>query len=160
MCCDGTLFGSVSIVLGDRLGPLHEAGAVPLAASEGTLISQPCAAHSGTYCTVYASRPEICRTYRCALLKSVDNHEVSHDDAVEVIRRATTLRDRVQAGLAVALGQHPKQPFSNAYSLLSQKFANEGDPVAAARIHADLLFDIVSLRTLLDNQFEIPGSES
>lgn len=95
-CCDGSLFGHVPI--GDdeaeRLpAPLV---AVPREGKKTRLaFVQPCAAFVAT-CTVYGERPKICRTYRCELLKAVEDGEQTYETAHAIVARVHERRRSIE----------------------------------------------------------------
>ena len=55
--------------------------------------TQPCAAFDGC-CSVYASRPDMCREFKCALLMKVEQGDVSVESARSVIDETIRARDR------------------------------------------------------------------
>jgi uncharacterized protein len=92
LCCDGSLFADV------ELASTHEASALEVTGLEiedadgedGSLLLQPCRALTGTCCSIYAHRPDCCRTFECRLLQEVKRGAVSVEKAKEKI--AETLK--------------------------------------------------------------------
>lgn len=96
LCCDGTLFDRAPLEPAE-VEPLR-AHRLPIAlrASDGAPgLRQPCAALSGTCCTIYADRPASCRRYECLLFRALADDEV---DVVEAIAVVDDARARLAAG--------------------------------------------------------------
>jgi hypothetical protein len=104
LCCDGALFTRVPLTPDDA--PPPQAGAITTEAG-ARYLPQPCAALSGTCCTVYASRPLVCRRYECLLLSALRHGEVTEAGALEVVRKARALEAgaRRDAYLRVSFGR-------------------------------------------------------
>ena len=96
LCCDGTLHGTARVRKNDEAAVA--AVGLEVATLKGKRVfHQPCPHFSAGQCGVYADRPMICRTYRCALLESVDEGRVSRADALQRIATAKRLVSIVRA---------------------------------------------------------------
>ena len=102
LCCDGSLFADVELSGTDETSRLEVLGLEIEDAAEDHhgLLLQPCRALKGTRCSVYAHRPECCRTFECHLLQEVRRGAVTADqakqkivDALQRIARITLLVD-------------------------------------------------------------------
>jgi Fe-S-cluster containining protein len=91
LCCDGTLFGDVTLDGGDPRPPLEAAGIVLQEREGATSFTQPCAAFRDRCCQVYPDRPMNCRHYRCVLLKQCESGEVSWEEGHQKVARALAL---------------------------------------------------------------------
>ncbi|CAB4943174.1 MAG: hypothetical protein F2842_05015 [Actinobacteria bacterium] len=100
LCCDGTMFHATDLAPTDDRAALESLGTVFVADIHSTRFEQPCPAQVGGCCTVYPTRPMMCRDYNCALLLKVEEGAIGEADARVIVDSATTLRDRVHAGLA------------------------------------------------------------
>jgi uncharacterized protein len=101
LCCDGTLFADVE--LSGRAEPrrLELLGLeIDEADDGGALLVQPCAALRGTRCSVYAHRPECCRTFECRLLMRARRGEVGVDAALSRIAETRALVRKARRLLA------------------------------------------------------------
>jgi hypothetical protein len=58
---------------------------------EKRFFSQPCPRFSCGVCSIYSDRPQVCRRYRCALLKSLDAGGINEANARERIATAMEL---------------------------------------------------------------------
>jgi hypothetical protein len=70
----------------------------------GGLLVQPCGALQGKRCSIYAHRPECCRTFECRLLQDVRRGAVAMPQAGELIAEVLKRVGRVRE-LAAELGQ-------------------------------------------------------
>ncbi|MBN1206224.1 MAG: YkgJ family cysteine cluster protein [Myxococcaceae bacterium] len=94
LCCDGNLFSSLPLRRSE-VAPLERLALPVVERSDGTpALEQRCAALEGRCCTVYAERPEACRSYRCLLLMALSEGEVSLEEALAVVDEAHA---RIQA---------------------------------------------------------------
>lgn len=86
LCCDGTLFADVELVGQAEATRLEIMGMEVENENRNIgLLSQPCAALSGTRCGIYAHRPKCCRAFRCDLLQSAERGSVTVERAMEQI---------------------------------------------------------------------------
>lgn len=96
MCCNGVLFFSVRLQEGDSARQLAALGLKIKRRADGRHLLQPCAAHTGSGCAVYAHRPARCRLFVCRQLLGVEAGEIAEDDAREKISTARRLTVRVR----------------------------------------------------------------
>jgi hypothetical protein len=102
LCCDGNLFSSVPLRRSE-VEPLQRLSLPVVNRADGTPgLQQRCAALEGRCCTVYAERPETCRTYRCHLLTAAAEGEVSLEEALAVVDEAHARIRAVEAALPPA----------------------------------------------------------
>lgn len=92
MCCDGTLFHGMRLQTGDVPRRLAALG---LKAKRG-LLAQPCPAHQGACCTIYADRPVRCQEFSCRQLLAVHAGTRTEPEALATIAEARILRDRAR----------------------------------------------------------------
>ena len=104
LCCDGSLFHDVELADADEADGLEALG---LEIEDGDddgkdaeFLIQPCRALKGTRCSVYAHRPECCRTFECGLLRDAKAGDISVEAALEVVAEARRRIDGVQRGRA------------------------------------------------------------
>ena len=101
LCCDGSLFADV------ELSGRAEATGLEILGLEtddddadGGLLLLPCGALQGRRCSIYAHRPQCCRTFECRLLQDVRRGTVSVERAREHITEALSRIGRVRALMA------------------------------------------------------------
>jgi Fe-S-cluster containining protein len=142
ICCDGTLFSSVSLdapglitARAHRLPVLETASACKL--------ELPCPALRGVLCGIYEERPEQCADYACEVLINVDDGALSFDDARAIIESTRTLRARV----AEAVGNTPW------WAAHRSAIEAERTNPTWARENADLVADLRELEELVRTHF-------
>ncbi len=101
LCCDGCLFADVELASCDEALTLEVMG-LEIEDDEGDvggLLLQPCRALKGKRCSIYAHRPDCCRTFECRLLQQVRRGVVGLDQAqakiAEALDRIKSVRDLV-----------------------------------------------------------------
>jgi hypothetical protein len=144
MCCDGTLFSTVSLTRDEvawasrrRLPLVHHAAAVSF--------RQPCAvlepaAGAARVCGDYAHRPGTCREFECRVLARYRGGELSHDQAVDVATRGRQL--------VVAIERRCGRDANAVFAELARSASTGSAPA-----DPELLLDIAVLRTFLDKHF-------
>ena len=142
ICCDGTLFSSVSLEAAclvtarvHRLPVLETASACKF--------ELPCPALRGVLCGIYEERPEQCADFACELLIRVDEGGLSFDDARDIIEATRAVRSRVTAAVGSA-------PWWSAHR--SALEAERTDPTWASD-NAELLADLKALEELVRVHF-------
>jgi len=102
LCCDGSLFADVELASHDEASTLEVMGLEVEEADEddGGLLMQPCGALKGKRCSLYAHRPDCCRTFECRLLQEVKRGAVSGDRAQAKISAVLRRIERVQQLIA------------------------------------------------------------
>ena len=88
LCCDGSLFADVELASRAEATGLEILGLEIDDDSEAGLLQLPCAALAGTRCTIYAHRPQTCRTFECRLLLDVRRGSVGMERARRHIAEA------------------------------------------------------------------------
>jgi Fe-S-cluster containining protein len=154
LCCDGSFFGHVEVT--HEEAPALRRHALPLfEQGPGVAFAQPCAAHRGDHCGVYADRPRPCVDYRCTLLRRVDDGEVSRADALARIAKARSLI----AGLYTLAGPTPAERAAprNLWAAVEARIASGGalaETLAWRRTHQILLLELATVTTFLRKHFQ------
>lgn len=152
LCCDGTLFECVPLEAGDDPAALRTAGLTVVTGPSESVLQQPCAAHQGTACGVYAERPLGCRRFACRLIDRVSAGEESVDDAVRLIGRATALRARLREALVTAMPNMETYPLAAVERLIPPIETLAGDPRQMQR-WATVLLSMAALDEILESTF-------
>lgn len=153
LCCDGAIFEWARVFPEDDLAQLEADGFILLTTAARSGFALPCHHQQGRICGVYQRwRPQVCHTFRCALLRRVEAGEVAWAEALTRIERAVALVERIQAQL-------PTQDNSERKSL-KQRMADwqTAQTVAGVDVHrtfAPLLLDFVSLQRMLEQHFRV-----
>lgn len=95
LCCDGTLHSYTRVKEKDEAAVAAACLEVVEVDGQRTF-RQPCPHFSNGRCGIYAQRPPVCRTYRCALLERVDDGRMSAPEAREKIAKAKMLAGLVK----------------------------------------------------------------
>ena len=158
LCCSGLLFSRASVhaeeieglaAVGIRVQRYHEKGdAFPL----------PCVAHRNGCCSVYESRPEVCRKYRCELLKDVDAGRTSLAKAHEVVATTKGLIGAIEKHLPIPAPT--ENPSSRLVALVQrlQVGARNGTEPPALALDVALLTDMIARYFLPRGR--VPAGES
>ena len=109
LCCDGSLFADVELTGRAEATNLEVMGLeIDDDDAGGALLLQPCGALKGTRCSIYAHRPQCCRTFECRLLQDVRRGVVGVEQAGETIAEALKQIGRVKE-LMAQLGQRDRR---------------------------------------------------
>ena len=153
LCCDGTMYSHVSLQKDDDHNQLAILELRPGQEQEETCFDQPCAAHKGNCCGIYDLRPAICREYRCALLRQIDEGKISAEGGRLLIQDTIALRNRVRPQVLefVEPGAHASLPrlFGQMTRKLEELSAEE-----RKLVNPKMLLDVGTLRVLLAKRFE------
>lgn len=158
LCCDGSLFADVELT-----GPAEATGLEILGLeidddADGGLLSLPCAALKGTRCSIYAHRPQCCRTFECALLQDVRQGAVSVDRARELIAEAFARIGRVRELLAQLGHRNRRLPLKESCAETIAR-ARKADPEVNRKC-AELEGAMVAVEELLQETFFGAGASS
>ncbi len=96
MCCNGVLFHGMAVQPEDSLRALAAKGLRAKRRDGELQFQQPCPAHDGNCCRIYAERPQRCRVFACRQLEGVFNGEILESAAMEKILEAKRRSDRVR----------------------------------------------------------------
>ena len=144
LCCDGTLFGWVELRSEDDARTAKESGLNVVPYRGRDVLTQPCLAHKNCACTVYANRPEICRAFRCKLLKKLEQGDISEEAAQKIVESTVTAKNET---LALANGLSANVPA--VWPLIAKLLENPNGRAA----HVPLLFNFVILQNNLNRFF-------
>src|SRR3954468_24728555 len=97
LCCDGSLFADPELAARETTA-LDILGLEIEDADHGepAVLLQPCAAFKRKRCSIYAHRPNCCRTFECRLLKQAESGAISVERAKEKIANALKEIGRVK----------------------------------------------------------------
>ena len=127
LCCDGTLFGRVELLLADDVDGLKTQG-LRIVAGSKPRFTQPCPALSeDCTCRIYAQRPQQCRAFDCALLLRVRSGELGVESAERLIRRTRKQAARVRQLLEALGDRSDRLPLSQRFSRLRRRLEAEAE---------------------------------
>lgn len=109
LCCNGTLFETISI-LPDERTPLEVLGTPVDITAIGSIreMPLPCAALVGACCSIYGSRPSTCGRYKCGVLH---DYEAGADinDCLTVIDRVRFYARALEIEIGIPAGTYSRQ---------------------------------------------------
>ena len=82
LCCDGSLIGFVQVE-NEEVSSLSKLMEIEDSKDCGVFL-QPCSNYCDG-CSIYANRPKQCASFKCGLLKSLEQKEIDFDVAIESI---------------------------------------------------------------------------
>lgn len=111
LCCDGSLFGYVTVSLSEMEALVARDVAVGSRPDgDGYRLSQRCPALEGTLCRAYEVRPSGCRAYECQLYAAHRDREVSTEEALRTVEEAKALLQQLSEALPSSpLSRNPVQ---------------------------------------------------
>lgn len=149
-CCNGVLFDRAKVAPGEEARV--EAGGGEIFEEDGqAFFRQPCAHSSCGRCTIYDDRFQICRSYECALLRSVRAGKMDLSSAQATVARARYL-------LGAVIRRSPAARTAGGRAEMRAKLASNlmvADAAERTRVSRRLL-DIVALDSFLERWFREP----
>lgn len=146
LCCDGTMYSHVRLTAGDRVtADSHQIRRTIV--EDKPAVREPCPALAGTACTIYSERFAICRSYRCATLKALDESAIDRAEAVRRIAAAKEAANRV----------HGAMPEGQTLHTARQEWADEPERQRATAEGARLHLLMTALEMLLGRYFREEG---
>ena len=95
LCCDGTLFPHANLLPGEKGHLPEKIEQNYFRIKDKECFRLPCKYFDGK-CTIYTDeRANVCRTYRCQLLKDLADNKVTDQDAQEIVRQAVQTRSEL-----------------------------------------------------------------
>jgi uncharacterized protein len=158
LCCDGTIFRHVGFENGEAVQSSVFAGCgieiLKDAASGERYFEQPCSAHDGRYCTIYADRPLVCRNFECKLLKACAEGKIEVAAALDVIKTAKERKARLVEHVA-QLG-FPFKPRDIVYDLFRQvlDLAKKSGDDGLKKQCADIALEISAFKRFISLNFK------
>lgn len=154
LCCNGTLYWIAKVTPGEE--EVIQSNGLELMEEKGkTYFRLPCHHESCGRCTIYETRFDICRSFRCQLLRNYQAGEVDLGEARKRVETALSLVDAVRTDnpqTALALNRRDIRA-----KLAEQpKYESAGDKAERSR----RLLNIVALDACLDRWFRNPKTEA
>ena len=153
MCCNGTLYWMAKVTPGeeDRI----QAHGLELTEKKGTTYFRlPCHREKCGRCTIYETRFDICRSFRCQLLRNYQAGEVELGEARRRVETALKLVEAVKADDPAAANDFQRRAIR---ARLAE--APDGETAEARAERARRLLNIVALDTCLERWFRNPKAQ-
>lgn len=158
MCCNGVMFHTVWLQPGESPRKLAALGLKIERKKKECFIRQPCPAHTGSGCSVYAERPERCRVFECRQLKRVASGETTEAAALEKILDAKRRAAEVDSLLRQASSTNVKRPLSYRCDRIAAEPPDPTDLVGA-QLRRKIAQAAGELEALLDADFRVPKEQ-
>lgn len=134
------------------MADLVQLGLHPERSGEKLSFPLPCAAYREGCCAVYEARPQVCRRYRCELLKNVESGWIAPDVAEDVVATTVELLRRVDKHLPVVSDHEGPTPRLRA---LSERLQTAGP---ATPTTLTLALDVALLGEMMTKYFLPPSA--
>ncbi|WP_162054955.1 YkgJ family cysteine cluster protein [Pontibacter pamirensis] len=152
LCCDGTVIGFVQLGR-EEVPVLREFIDMENANGEGFFL-QPCNNYCDG-CTIYSKRPKQCASFKCGLLKSLEQKEIDFDSAIETINVVKQKKTAIEKKLALLQLKLHSQSFYFKMLELKKLFQKNKSESSLSQNHLDLVSDLQQLDNLLSKKFNI-----
>ena len=151
MCCNGVLFHGMAVQPEDSLRSMAAKGLKAKRRDGELQFLQPCPAHDGNCCRIYADRPQRCRAFACRQLEGVFNAQILESTAMEKIQEARRRSDSVRELLAMLGDDRKTRPLATRYAGV---FTPPLDPSPHAEaLRAELRGAMTALEEVLAKDF-------
>jgi hypothetical protein len=152
MCCNGTLYWMAKVTPGEE--PRIQAHGLTLMEDKGTTYFKlPCHHEKCGACTIYETRYDICRSFRCQLLRQYPAGEVDLAEARSRVETALQLVEKVRADDPDAQSAFSRRIIR---ARLAERDADANPALRSNR--ARRLLNIIALDTFLERWFRNPKS--
>lgn len=148
MCCDGTLFHSVLLQLGEDPRQLSSLGLKIKKKAGQTFFYQPCPAHHKGQCHIYPDRPYRCRQFNCQQLVRLEEDKTTELQALETIREARRMVTRVEQLVERVEETNPLRG-------LATRCAAALDTPNRSSLHEELESAMKALEKFLESEFRV-----
>jgi Fe-S-cluster containining protein len=128
LCCDGSLFGRVTLERGEvRVARTHHLRVLQREGDRRDAFEQPCSALSrrdeGCACAIYTERPRSCRSFTCRLYDQHRREGGPLEVRLEVVRRVrallrlleTTTNEDARRAVVLELTQRTEEHFARVH---------------------------------------------
>jgi Fe-S-cluster containining protein len=152
LCCDGTLIGFVQVD-NEEIPALRELLDIEEVNEKGVFL-QPCNKYCDG-CTIYSQRPKQCASFKCGLLKSVEQKELDFDKAIEAISEVKQLKIALEKNLALLDFKLQSQSFYFKMVELKKILEKSKSESGQRQKYQDLISDFEQFENLLQSKFDL-----
>ncbi len=152
LCCDGTMIGFVQLDK-EEVPVIKELMDIEDANGNGFIL-EPCNSYCDG-CTIYSKRPKQCASFKCGLLKSVDQKELDFDSAMEIIKEVKQKKIALEKKLAALKFELKSQSFYFKMLELKKLLLKKQCESTLTQNHLELLMDIEQFDNLLSKEFDL-----
>lgn len=157
LCCTGLLFTYVEVAKSE-IGELPEPPARKRGGSKRVL-THPCRYLDGCECSIYKSRPKICRDYACRIRRNLLAGSMDANEAEEIVAAAkemlADLSPLATKTLNLSLEETGFREFCDRFAKKMEKKIRQGEALSEDERQAAI--DCFSLIRLVNNSFRETG---
>ena len=149
LCCNGTLYWMAKVTPGEE--QRIQGYGLELMEEKGTTYFRlPCHHERCGRCTIYEDRFDICRSFRCRLLRNYQAGEIDLAEARQQVETALALVEKVRADDPAATNAYRRR------DIRAQLAEASPEPGTEKAARARMLLNIVALDTCLERWFRNP----
>ncbi len=153
LCCDGTLFKTVTLKQNERVKALKAVSAKFTTKNKERHFLQPCVAHKNLICNVYNERPESCIMYKCKLLKQCLSNEIPMEKALKTVEEAILHKTRVEEMIGEVYNTWVSKSLPENYEEFIKTLNRERDPASSKKKYGHIIVEYVAFKLRLDRYF-------
>jgi uncharacterized protein len=150
MCCNGTIYWIAKVTPGEERR-IEGYGLQLTQEKDTTYFRLPCHHEKCGRCTIYEERFDICRSFRCKLLRNYQSGEVDLGEAHRRVETALKLVELVTSDEPAAGSAFARREIRAGLAV-----APDGETVSERGERARRLLNIVALDTYLERWFRNP----
>jgi len=145
MCCTGAVFTHLDLTGPDK-DRLHGAGLGDAATQHR--LDFPCRFLDGARCSIYASRPAVCASYRCKTLAQAQDGMIDLSEAKDRLHKVVELRRAFEAQIP------PGMAIKDAIVVAAREPSTEWE---LPKNHLELKLAFVALQAIIDRYLRADG---
>lgn len=157
LCCNGVLFQRVQILPTDCPSDYLSIGLKLKKKKKKLYIQQPCPAHKGTQCSIYAQRPQRCRLFECRQIRKLSSGEITEKEARDRIKEALRRVEEIRQFLRDAGETCARRPLSKCCDKVLLDPDECPDAAGVPMSKGKLLKMNLELNAFLDEEFRVPS---
>lgn len=154
LCCDGILIGYVALFK-DEIPAIRKIKKIEEENGEGFFL-QPCENNKCDGCNIYANRPKHCASFKCGLLKSVEQEKTDYNLALEIINEVKQKQALIEKKIILLKFKLKSKSFNFKMIELNNLLKKKNASSSINKEEKDLLSDINQLNQLLLKEFGLP----
>ena len=151
-CCDGSVIGFVQLD-SEELPAVRALTVIEEENGKGFIL-QPCKSFCDG-CTIYAKRPKQCGIFKCGLLKSVEQDDLSFDSAVEMINVFKQKRIAIENKLLTLQFELKSPSFYFKMVELKKLLLKNKSESPLSQSHLEILSNVKQLDSLMSKTFDL-----
>ena len=157
LCCDGTLIGYVNLG-NEELPVLREVMTIEGVDDNGFFL-QPCNNYCDG-CHIYSKRPKQCASFKCGLLKSLEQKQLDFASAIEMINELKQKKFAIEKKIETLQFALKSQSFYFKMFELKKLLEKNKSESSLMQNQLELISDLDHLDSLMSKKFGVALYES